>query len=541
MICLAMAASAARHDAYGSRDNSSAAEYKPRATSMRLDNMTSNKVVHGRILEFEGAGYMLGKTSVCLIIPPSGFLLDDKVFMSLGVLRVAGALERGSVPVRVLDLSGQATPVQALLGDIAWHPDTVYGFTATTPQLPQVIPLLAEIRRSRPNSRVILGGPHATLVAAAAKREERDGRLGRASRALKRLLELFDVTVAGDGERAIFEACAPTAPRFINADDPNSSLFTQRHDVDTLPFPARHLVDASSYHYEIDGVPATSLIAQLGCPFKCGFCGGRLSPSFRRTRTRSVDSVLHEIRSIYESRGTRGYMFYDDELNVNTGLVDLMNGLFGLQSELGVEFALRGFVKSELFTDEQAQAMRRAGFKWILIGFESADDEVLRSIDKMATVADNTRAVEIAHRNGLKVKALMSLGHPGESEASALRISDWLVENQVDDFDLTVITVYPGTPYYDMAIHTSGDVWVYTHPKTGCRLYSTDIDYLECADFYKGVPGQYKAYVHTDFLSPQQIVDLREYVDDCARRQLGLHDLVRTAASRGFEHSMGQR
>ena len=34
-------------------------------------------------------------------------------------------------------------------------------------------------------------------------------------------------------------------------------------------------MDVGSYHYTIDGHRALSLIAQLGCPFECGFCGGR--------------------------------------------------------------------------------------------------------------------------------------------------------------------------------------------------------------------------------------------------------------------------
>ena len=43
---------------------------------------------------------------VCLIIPPSLFLLDERVFMTLGILRVASVLEKARIPVEVLDLSG---------------------------------------------------------------------------------------------------------------------------------------------------------------------------------------------------------------------------------------------------------------------------------------------------------------------------------------------------------------------------------------------------------------------------------------------------
>ena len=46
------------------------------------------------------------KTPVCLVIAPSGFLLDERVFMSLGILRVAAVLEQHGIAVELLDLSG---------------------------------------------------------------------------------------------------------------------------------------------------------------------------------------------------------------------------------------------------------------------------------------------------------------------------------------------------------------------------------------------------------------------------------------------------
>ena len=95
-------------------------------------------------------------------------------------------------------------------------------------------------------------------------------------------------------------------------------------------------------------------------------------------------------------------MLYDDELNVSPKLVELMNLIAQTQVELGVAFRLRGFIKSELFTDEQAEAMYRAGFRWILIGFESGHERILTNIQKKATLADNTRAMEIAKRRGLR-------------------------------------------------------------------------------------------------------------------------------------------
>jgi anaerobic magnesium-protoporphyrin IX monomethyl ester cyclase len=68
-------------------------------------------------------------------------------------------------------------------------------------------------------------------------------------------------------------------------------------------------------------------------------------------------------------------MFYDDEMNVNKQFVQLLNKICDLQAELGVEFRLRGFIKAELFNEEQAEAMARAGFRWVLCGFEGGKPE----------------------------------------------------------------------------------------------------------------------------------------------------------------------
>ena len=76
--------------------------------------------------------------------------------------------------------------------------------------------------------------------------------------------------------------------------------------------PARDLLDIDSYHYSIEGNKATSLIAQLGCPFKCAFCGGRYSPFLRRIRNRGVESIISEVEHLYLTYGYTGFMFYDD-------------------------------------------------------------------------------------------------------------------------------------------------------------------------------------------------------------------------------------
>lgn len=485
------------------------------------------------------------KTPVCLVIAPSGFLLDERVFMSLGILRVAAVLEQRGISVELLDLSGIENYEDVVRLHAANSTAVQYGITATTPQMPAAVKVAAAIRSVRPDAVTILGGPHATLVSAAVKGEQRTGAGGRATAAFDVLRRAFDVIVAGDGETAIFpalELSLQDCPAFINADDTKSALFLTSDALTKLPFPARHLVDVDSYRYTIDGHRALSLIAQLGCPFECGFCGGRSSPMLRRVRTRSSDNIIAEMTELYQRHGVTGFMFYDDELNVNKEMVSLMRGIRDAQEKLGVDWRLRGFAKAELFTDEQAREMFAAGFRWLLIGFESGAPGILTNINKKATRDDNTRCLDLAAGAGLKVKALMSVGHPGESPETVRATRDWLVETKPADFDVSIITTYPGTPYYDEAVpHASmPDVWTYTYRKTGDRLHAYDVDYTRVAEYYKGNPdGGYHAYVFTDALNPGQLVEARDSVERDVRSALGIPFNPSAPAMR-YEHSMGQ-
>lgn len=482
---------------------------------------------------------------ICLIIPPSGFLLDERVFMSLGILRVAAVLEERRIPVEVLDLSGVSNYLDVVLDYLETTKACIFGFTATTPQLPSAVAIAKTIRSVRSNARLILGGPHATLVCAARRRKDKIKSTScRSVKALSEIEQYFDVIIAGDGEDAIFEAIKDGAPKIINADDPNitGGLFLKEEKLNNLPFPARHLVDARSYRYTIDGEKTLSIISQLGCPFPCGFCGGRFSPMLRRVRRRSSENIVRELIHLYHEYDVKGFMFYDDELNVNTKMVELMELIAKTQRDLNTVWKLRGFIKSELFTDEQALVMYKAGFRWILTGFESGSSRILKNINKKATQEQNTRCVEIAHRHGLKVKALMSIGHPGENFDTIRETQDWLIKDRLDDFDITIITVYPGTPYYDEAglFNEELGIWVYTHPKNGDKLYQQEIDYTKIADYYKGNPdGGYCAYVWTDCLSPKELVNQRDLLERFVRKELEIPFNLSSPA-RCYEHSMGQ-
>lgn len=473
--------------------------------------------------------------TVTFIIPASGFQLDERVYPMLGVLKVAAVLQRAGHAVDVLDLSNprHAVRFDTLADHAARQTSDVYGITATMPQMPAAVAIARDLRQRHPRARIILGGAHVTMVNAAARQG-----VQRSVQMLADLRAVFDTVVAGDGERAIFEAIKPTAPWLIDADRPGDVLFLTRQAVAEAPWPAREMIDLDSYHCWVDGRRATSVIGQLGCAYRCNFCGGRNSPTFRRVRLRPVEDIVAELCHIADRFDIRAFMFLDDELNISKAFPDLLRAIRRAQQARGEEWRLCGLLKSELFTVEQAELMYAAGFRKLLIGFESGDDRILFNMQKNATVDDNTRAVALAHAAGLRIKALMSLGHPGESVESIAHTRDWLLSVRPDEFDATVLTIYPGTPYHDEAV-ASSEGWTYT-AKRGDRLHFRSIDQFTDTPYYKGIPGQYQSYVWTDDLRAEDLVRLRDALETDVRAALAIPWPQDTAAQL-FEHSMGMR
>jgi len=197
--------------------------------------------------------------TICLVTPPSPFLLEERVFCSLGILKLAAVLERDGYQVDHLDLCGVANFEEVVR---QYRGSDTFGITSTTPQFPSVMKIVTVLREVG-GRKIILGGPHPTLIHSSYKRGKH-----RADGPMQAMLQNFDVVVAGDGEDAIFSAMSPFFRGIIDADDPQSPLWQTNKKFTESPWPARKMVDIQSYHYSIEGEPALHVIGQLGCPLQ---------------------------------------------------------------------------------------------------------------------------------------------------------------------------------------------------------------------------------------------------------------------------------
>lgn len=415
--------------------------------------------------------------SVLLITPPSPYLLSDKAIVPLGILYVASMLREQGYLVEVLDLTGAKNYDKKVLEYAAKNYDA-YGLTATSPDLGQAINILNLIKSVSSTNKVILGGPHATVGPQTC------------------LKYGFDKIVQGDGW---------TGAKMAIEDDSNNKLILAPmfKNFDDVPFPARDLIDMSSYEYYIGGVSATNVMTQLGCPYGCVFCCGRSIPEYRQMRLRSISNVMKELDMLNDKYGFTSFMIYDDELNiVKKRTLELM------QEFKKRKWTFRGYIKTNLFDDETAKAMAEGGAFELSTGVESGSDRILKTIEKQTTYEINKKFVELCRKYGIKSKAFSIVGLPGETYDDVMLTKKWILDAKPDYFTISINTPYPGSPEYDN--------------KEKYDLEFGEIDYAtEVASHSTYGKKEWKSFVRTSGLSSEQLVKLRDEIDSDCRKQLG--------------------
>lgn len=448
-----------------------------------------------------------------LVNLPSPFLTDEKTLMPLGLLYIGASIEHSGQECAIIDLAGVEDYVQKTITELEKHKFSAVGIGITTSQAPIARNLAREIRKHFPGVRIVVGGPHVTHCLQAQPRQPE-----RTKKIIADLNDNYDVLVMGDAEKAIFPAFESNAPKIINAATKLSPYYVDEEFLDSIPFPARHLIDIQSYHYNlghssIHDMNAINIMSQRGCPYACRFCASRMDKFGRTIRRTGPKKVVEEVEFLYKTYGYTDFTFYDDELNVDPDLGSLLNQLKDLQMKVGKAFRFRCFVKANLVTKPQMKELADAGFKVIATGAESGSQRILTNMLKKATVQHNTQVVEWAREYGIYTKSIMSLGHPGESPETLKETEDWLDKVKLDDVNFTIISALPSSAYYDSAVW-NGKVWVYTSPETGDKLYDVGIDWTEVVHFYNADPRiKYESTVYTDSLSREDLVKWHTYFE----------------------------
>jgi anaerobic magnesium-protoporphyrin IX monomethyl ester cyclase len=219
-------------------------------------------------------------------------------------------------------------------------------------------------------------------------------------------------------------------------------------NLDSLPFPARHLIHIDDYQRtKIGGRPITPLVTSRGCPYQCAFCAS--SHFFgTKVRARSVGSVLTELEEIYHRYHFNAVAFVDDTFNLfPKRVIGICHGI--IEKKLDLWWWCLSRIDLLLRNEEMVKEMVRAGAKSVFIGVESSNPRTLEELRKGIDVEETVRTAEMLKRNGLEIHASYILGGLDDTVKTihdTIRFAKRLNTNVAQ---FSILTPYPGTAVYE--------------------------------------------------------------------------------------------
>jgi len=390
------------------------------------------------------------KPDITLIFPSSPFLLDQAVFPPLGILYLSAFLKQYGFKVQCLDM-GMGHTLDMVKSNIV-------GVSFSTPQRDEAFKIADYFMGKK---WLIAGGPHPTHMA------DECYEAG------------FQKVIKGYGEIGLLKVLNLLLSKGLEIPEIKS--------IDSFPFPDRNALPVLDYHYSIDGMPATPIMTTRGCYEKCAFCA-RIE---KGCEIQSAERTIDEINHLHETYGFEAFMIFDDIF------IASKKRLKKIADALEGKFKFRCFGRANLITDEVCKDMVRLGVVEVGIGVESGSDEILKLNMKGTSRRVNLNAFKMLKEYGIRAKAFLIVGLPGETPHTIADTESWVMEAKPYDVDFSVFQPLPGSAIFEEP-----------------EMFGVSFDYDGIPGWYKGTPGQYKPMASTGALSPEKIVFYRELLEN---------------------------
>jgi hopanoid biosynthesis associated radical SAM protein HpnJ len=319
---------------------------------------------------------------------------------------------------------------------IATTYDFVVIFTSTV-GFRNDVRLAERMKEAQPETKIAFVGPHVTVLPEESLR---------ASSAIDFVVRKeFDYAVAEfAGEKKLEEIVGISFRKngqiFHNPDRPLIE------DLDALPFVVeifKRDLDINKYNIPFLHHPYISFYTSRGCPALCAFCLWPQTMCSHRWRTRSSDSVVAEVRRAQELFPQVKEIFFDDDTFTigKSRVLDLCQKL----KPLKFTWSCNARVTTDF---ETLRAMKEAGCRLLIVGFESGDPEILKNIKKGATVEQAVAFMKHCRSLGFKVHGDFQMGLPGETPETIKKTIRFAMKLDPETIQVSMSHPYPGTELY---------------------------------------------------------------------------------------------
>jgi anaerobic magnesium-protoporphyrin IX monomethyl ester cyclase len=220
-------------------------------------------------------------------------------------------------------------------------------------------------------------------------------------------------------------------------------------DLDSLPFPARHIVRSNGYRAAIySGSRCTSMVSSRGCPFHCVFCVWPNTLYGHRFRARSATNVVDEMQQV-QQLGIDEIYFDDDTFTMDRKRV---MEICRLIKERDLHLSWIAQARVDTVDREMLSAMQEAGCHYILFGIESGSPEMLETMKKRITLDKAREAIRLCRELGIKSQAFFLFGVPGETQETIQQTIDFAKELGASSTQFAVAIPQPGSPLYQQCV-----------------------------------------------------------------------------------------
>jgi anaerobic magnesium-protoporphyrin IX monomethyl ester cyclase len=269
----------------------------------------------------------------------------------------------------------------------------------------------------------------------------------------------LDIIVIHEGEQTLLEIVAATAN--LNEDLPKITGIAYREDdqvrftpkrrtlddLDTLPFPERH-----GRIHTIAGVPTSFLMGSRGCYENCAYCCittlHNLAPG-KKFRQRSVELIADEMAELYRDRGTRQFVFHDDNFLVpsvahNQARIEGFDKAF--KSRGMDDIALLVKCRPADANRDVLSRLKEMGLVRIFMGIESATEMGLLTLDRHQTVGQSIKALDICGELDVSAQFTIMTFNP-DANLNTLRVDLAFMRRFAGNpLNFCRAEIYAGTP-----------------------------------------------------------------------------------------------
>ena len=409
----------------------------------------------------------------CLFVSPISDVWNERKHISLGLGYLAAVVLEAGHEARIFDAAIEEAPLREVLAQE--HFDIV-GITATTPLIYEAWEA-AKLAKEY-GAITILGGAHPTLMPQESlERPEVDLVVrGEGEDTLVDIIETLqrspgDADPAGSGEsvnptygteqrlfdRAVWEKVQGISFRSMEGDIIHTAHRPLRKDLDSLPFPAHHLLDISKYtnlQPLTDGLNPNArtytIVTSRGCPYQCIYCSKAITG--RSWRPRSPENVVAEWRWLVRDLKATEIGVTDDSMTTNLDRAKtICRSLIDERLNTVPWITIHGIRAGD--TDlELLKLMKQAGCKRVGFGVESGNQRILDSIKKKQTIDEVRRAFDNSRKAGLETMGFFIFGLPGETAETMDDTIQLALELEPDMANFMIAAPYPGTEMYDVVL-----------------------------------------------------------------------------------------